>query len=235
MKLTQNNLESFFNFLKEKENLDLPLLYMLKNFERYKENVSSLKGQQELISGLTIDFTTMPEVTFLPENLIIRSGIVLSTATDSGKVLGHSNINFIPDDTKVDGNVIASAHKGIELGKNIKVYGNLSLRDANIKFLPENLYVEKLLDISYTEINELPESLKVDGSLILKETNIRKLPKSMTTIKGDLDIRHTPIQELNPGMIVKGDLRIIGTPMARKYSWYEDLRNMYDVHGDIYA
>lgn len=235
MKLTKNNLESFFNFLKEKENLDLPLLYMLKNYERYKEVLLSLKGRKELAAGDTIDFTTMPEIVFLPKNLIIQGSIVLSTASTDGKVVGHSNINFIPNNTTIIGNVLASGHKGIELGKNIKIYGSLNLSDAKIKYLPENLFVDSLLNISYTDVEELPESLKVNGSLILKETNIKKLPKSMTTIRGDLDVRHTPVQELNPGMVIRGDLWTIGTPMARKYSWYEDLRNMYDVHGDIYA
>ena len=99
------------------------------------------------------------------------------------------------------------------LPENLKVSGNLNLRNTPITSLPAGLQVDGYLSLEGTKITELPAGLQVDGYLYLYGTAITSLPAGLT-VGGGLSLRGTPITSLPAGLQVDGYLDLRDTPIT---------------------
>ena len=89
--------------------------------------------------------------------------------------------------------------------------GHLNLGRTNIKKLPNDLYVDGSLSLYYCkQLTELPDKLYVRDSLNIRETNILDIPNN-----------------LDVGWM----LYIRNTPLAKKYTYDEEIRKIIKLHG----
>jgi hypothetical protein len=114
--------------------------------------------------------------------------------------------------------------------------GALELSGELITKLPKNLEVTEQLDLSFSTITELPEKLTVGDNLYLYNCkDLKSLPDNLY-VGGDLHMQRTGIKEFPIGMIVKGTIWLIGSPLGRQtireIQLQLDERNC-KVHGHI--
>jgi len=99
------------------------------------------------------------------------------------------------------------------LPENLRVGGDIDLRDIAITSLPGGLTVGQNLYLSGTAITELPEGLTVGGFLDLSGTAITSLPEGLT-VGQNLYLSGTAITELPEGLTVGGGLYLSGTAIT---------------------
>ena len=126
--------------------------------------------------------------------------------------LGGTQIQSLPDNLTVGGNLDLEGTPIQSLPDNLTVGGYLDLRGTPIQSLPDNLTVGGYLDLRGTPIQSLPDNLIVGGYLDLRGTQIQSLPDNLT-VGGYLDLRGTQIQSLPDNLTVGGCLYLNGTPI----------------------
>ncbi len=93
--------------------------------------------------------------------------------------------------------------------------GKLELHGELITKLPKILEVTDYLDLSYSTITELPEKLIVGDNLYLYDCkDLKYLPDNLY-VGGDLHLQRSGIKEFPQGMIVKGTIWLMNSPLGR--------------------
>jgi len=135
-------IEKILNFLKEKENKELP--------KSWFDSIEKLKLIEKLKNH--------------PDGTQYRYEGWLS--------LSGTNIKKLPNDLYVDGRLsLANCGQFKKLPDNLYVGRSLNLYDCEqLAKLPDNLYVGRNLNISYTNITELPNKLYVGDDLYIYST-----------------------------------------------------------------
>ena len=179
--MEKETLKKIFDFIKTKDNRNIPFMWKLKNNEPITEDDLIVNGDLDLRPS-SIDYM---DIESLPEGLKV-----------SGRLdLMGSDMQFLPKGLEVGGFLDLSYSLINSLPEGLKVGGSLSLFDcANITSLPEGLKVGRNLDLTYTNITSLPRGLKVEGYIDLKgskltkytEDQLRKMVKP-GYIKGDIN------------------------------------------------
>jgi hypothetical protein len=114
-------------------------------------------------------------------------------------------INHLPDELKVGGNLILSDSPVTHLPNGLTVGGSLYLSNTPIKQLPNGLTVGESLDLRNSKITHLPDDLAVGGDLYLSLTPITHLPDGLK-VGGGLDLRYSNITHLPDDLAVGGSL-----------------------------
>ena len=155
-------------------------------------------------------------IRFLPKNL---------TRVGGDFYLLFSQIEKLPDNFTVNGDLWLDNCKNLQsLPNGLKVKGFLDLRGTNITSLPSDLKVEDNLILMYSQIEKLPDNLIVNGTLDLESCkNLKSLPNGLKVT--NLDLRRTNITFLPSDLEVEGDLILLGTPIANRYT-EEQIREM---------
>ena len=104
--MEKEQLKRIFEFLKEKENHNLPFLWKLVNNEPLTEEELNIKGNLDL---------RLSRITSLPKGLKV----------DGDLILNFSNITSLPEGLEVGGNLFLTISKITSLPKGLKVGGNL--------------------------------------------------------------------------------------------------------------
>jgi hypothetical protein len=152
-------LKKIFDFIKTKDNRNIPFMWKLKNNEPITEDDLIVNGDLDLRPS-SIDYM---DIESLPEGLKV-----------SGRLdLMGSDMLFLPKGLEVGGFLDLSYSLINSLPEGLKVGGSLSLFDcANITSLPEGLKVGRNLDLGATNITSLPRGLKVEGYIELNGTKL---------------------------------------------------------------
>jgi hypothetical protein len=152
-------LKKIFDFIKTKDNRNIPFMWKLKNNEPITEDDLIVNGDLDLRPS-SIDYM---DIESLPEGLKV-----------SGRLdLMGSDMQFLPKGLEVGGFLDLSYSLINSLPEGLKVGGSLSLFDcANITSLPEGLKVGRNLDLGATNITSLPRGLKVEGYIELNGTKL---------------------------------------------------------------
>ena len=154
-------LKKIFDFIKTKDNRNIPFTWKLLNNEPFTEDDLIVNGDLDLRPSHIDDMV----IESLPEGL---------------KVSGHLNLmgsdmQFLPKNLEVGGYLDLSYSLINSLPEGLKVGGSLSLFDcANITSLPEGLKVGGNLDLGFTKIISLPRGLKVEGFIDLNGTKLTR-------------------------------------------------------------
>jgi len=159
--MEKETLKKIFDFIKTKDNRNIPFMWKLKNNEPITEDDLIVNGDLDLRPS-SIDYMNIES---LPEGLKV-----------SGRLnLMGSDIESLPEGLEV-GDELDLAYTYItSLPEGLKVGGSLSLFDcANITSLPEGLKVGGNLDLGATNITSLPRGLKVEGYIDLKGSKLTK-------------------------------------------------------------
>jgi len=114
--------------------------------------------------------------------------------------------------------------------------GELELYGELITKLPKILEITDYLDLSYSTITELPEKLIVGDNLYLYDCkDLKYLPDNLY-VGGDLHLQRSGIKEFPQGMIVKGTIWLMNSPLGR-YNVKEIKAKLEErnckVHGSI--
>lgn len=114
----------------------------------------------------------------------------------------------IPDNCTIFGNLSINDRKLEYLPNNLKVIGNLSLRNCwNLKLIPTDLNCIGDLDLSYCfNLKSLPDNLTVYGDLDLSFSNIKKI--NNINIYGDLNLSFSKIKELSQNIMIGKNLNL---------------------------
>ena len=152
-------IKKIFDFIKTKDNRNIPFMWKLKNNEPITEDDLIVNGDLDLRPS-HIDYI---DIESLPEGLKV-----------SGRLdLMGSDMQFLPKGLEVGGFLDLSYSLINSLPEGLKVGGSLSLFDcANITSLPEGLKVGRNLDLGFTKIISLPRGLKVEGFIDLNGTKL---------------------------------------------------------------
>jgi hypothetical protein len=119
------------------------------------------------------------------------------------------------------------------LGNLISVGGNLNLWDTSIESLGNLTSVGGNLILRDTQIKSLGNLTSVGGSLDLSRTPIKSLG-NLTSVGGDLDLINTSIESIGNLTHVGNSLYLRRSPLSKKYTGGEQIRQMVDVGGNIY-
>jgi hypothetical protein len=159
--MEKETIKKIFDFIKTKDNRNIPLMWKLKNNEPITEDDLIVNGDLDLRPS-SIDYM---DIESLPEGLKV-----------SGRLdLMGSDMQFLPKGLEVGGFLDLSYSLINSLPEGLKVGGSLSLFDcANITSLPEGLKVGRNLDLGATNITSLPRGLKVEGYIDLKGSKLTK-------------------------------------------------------------
>jgi hypothetical protein len=157
--MEKETLKKIFDFIKTKDNRNIPFMWKLKNNEPITEDDLIVNGDLDLRPS-HIDYI---DIESLPEGLKV-----------SGRLdLMGSDMQFLPKGLEVGGFLDLSYSLINSLPEGLKVGGSLSLFDcANITSLPEGLKVGRNLDLGATNITSLPRGLKVEGYIELNGTKL---------------------------------------------------------------
>jgi len=149
--MNKKTIEKIFNFLKEKEDKQLPTSWKV------------FLAKENIIEYIIAKFGNHPDGT-----QYIHNGY---------SNLGNRNIKKMPKDFYTDGDLDLSDSKQLtELPDKLYIGGFLDLGQCNqITKLPDNLYVNDWLDLDNCEqITELPKNLYVGGNLYIRNTPLVK-------------------------------------------------------------
>ena len=129
-------LKKIFDFIKTKDNRNIPFMWKLKNNEPITEDDLIVNGDLNLNHS---------KITSLPEGLEVGGFLDLS----------YSLINSLPEGLKVGGSLslfdcanITSLPEGLKVGR------NLDLGFTKIISLPRGLKVEGFIDLNGTKLTE---------------------------------------------------------------------------------
>jgi hypothetical protein len=159
--MEKETLKNILNFIKTKDNRNIPFMWKLKNNEPITEDDLIVNGDLDLRPS-SIDYM---DIESLPEGLKV-----------SGRLnLMGSDMQFLPKGLEVGGYLDLSYSFIKSLPEGLKVGGSLSLFDcAIITSLPEGLKVGGNLDLGATNITSLPRGLKVEGYIELNGTKVTR-------------------------------------------------------------
>jgi hypothetical protein len=159
--MKKETLKKIFDFIKTKDNRNIPFMWKLKNNEPITEDDLIVNGDLDLRPSSIDDMV----IESLPEGLKV-----------SGRLnLMGSDMQFLPKGLEVGGYLDLSYSLINSLPEGLKVGGSLSLFDcAYITSLPEGLKVGRNLDLGATNITSLPRGLKVEGYIDLKGSKLTK-------------------------------------------------------------
>ena len=163
--MERNTIEKIFNFLKEKEDKQLP--------KKWVKLIEKLKLIKELENH--------------PDDIQYRH--------EGELFLSKTNIKKLPNDLYVDGDLdLSNCQYLTKLPDKLYVGGWLDLKGCErLKKLPNLLDVTYGLNLSgCKQITELPDNLYAKGSLGLDGTNIEKLPNNLY-VGINLYINNTPL------------------------------------------
>lgn len=121
-----------------------------------------------------------PNLTSLPENLVVRGNLSLKNSPIKtlpkglrveGKInLSGSSITTLPDDIKIEGSIDLTHSKIETLPDNLTIDGNLFLAGTKLKRLPKGLNIKGYLYMEHgtliVKVEDLPGDLKVDGKIL---------------------------------------------------------------------
>jgi len=159
--MEKETLKKIFDFIKTKDNRNIPIAWKLKNNEPITEDDLIVNGDLDLRPS-SIDYM---DIESLPEGLKVSGRLNLMS----------SDMQFLPKGLEVGGYLDLSYSLINSLPEGLKVGGSLSLFDcANITSLPEGLKVGGNLDLGATNITSLPRGLKVEGYIDLKGSKLTK-------------------------------------------------------------
>lgn len=116
--------------------------------------------------------------------------------------LYYSDVEEIPDNLYVSGNVVLTGSKITKLPENLEIKGDLYMEHCNIEEIPSSISVEGGIYTYNSSLKRLPEGLKVGGSLNLAHTQITELPEDLKRINGSLTIVDTAITKLPEGLVI---------------------------------
>jgi hypothetical protein len=155
-------LKKIFDFIKTKDNRNIPFMWKLKNNEPITEDDLIVNGDLDLRPSHIDDMV----IESLPEGLKVSGHLNL---------MGCSDMQFLPKGLEVGGFLNLSYSLINSLPEGLKVGGSLSLFDcAYITSLPEGLKVGRNLDLSYTNITSLPRGLKVEGYIDMTGSKVTR-------------------------------------------------------------
>jgi len=154
-------LKKIFDFIKTKDNRNIPFMWKLKNNEPITEDDLIVNGDLDLRPS-SIDYMVIES---LPEGLKVSGNLNLM----------GSDMQFLPKGLEVGGHLDLSYSLINSLPEGLKVGESLFLFDcANITSLPEGLEVGRKLDLSYTNITSLPRGLKVEGYIDMTGSKVTR-------------------------------------------------------------
>jgi hypothetical protein len=157
--MEKETLKKIFDFIKTKDNRNIPFMWKLKNNEPITEDDLIVNGDLDLRPS-SIDYM---DIESLPEGLKVSGNLGLM----------GSDMQFLPKGLEVGGYLDLSYSLIGSLPEGLKVGGSLSLFDcAYITSLPEGLKVGRNLDLGATNITSLPRGLKVEGYIELNGTKL---------------------------------------------------------------
>jgi hypothetical protein len=97
------------------------------------------------------------------------------------------------------------------------------MKQNNLKLKLMDKVIEGDLTLLDDEVDDLGNIEIINGSLTIRGEKITSLNR-LRYVNGSLDIRNTNIEDLGHLYFVKSDIFIIGTPVAKKYT-YEEIMN----------
>lgn len=124
--------------------------------------------------------------------------IQIKTLPNNLKTIGgtleiyDSPIESLPDNFKVQDNLILLRIPNLSLPNNLEVGGNLNLYDSNIKLLPKGLKIKGNLTLARLNLESLPNDLEVEGDVILYGMPLGtkdEIKKMSPGIKGNVIIK----------------------------------------------
>ena len=122
--MEKETLKRIFEFLKEKEGLNAPFIWKLKNNEPFTEESVTINSDLDL---------SRIEITLWPKRLKVVGNLILA----------NSKMKSLPDNLEVTGYLDLSRSEITSLPSTLKVGGDLRLRNCkSIKILPKGLEVE---------------------------------------------------------------------------------------------
>lgn len=120
--------------------------------------------------------------------------------------LYYSDVEELPDNLYVSGNVVLTGSKITKLPENLEIKGDLYMEHCNIEEIPSSISVGGAIHASDSTLKKLPERLKVGGSLFLSKTHVEMIPDSIKSINGSLVIESTAINALPKDLVVAESL-----------------------------
>ena len=159
--MEKETLKKIFDFIKTKDNRNIPFMWKLKNNEPITEDDLIVNGDLDLRPS-RIDYM---DIESLPEGLKVSGNLGLM----------GSDMQFLPKGLEVGGFLNLSYSLINSLPEGLKVGESLSLFDcAYITSLPEGLKVGRNLDLSYTNITSLPKGFKVEGYIDMTGSKVTR-------------------------------------------------------------
>ena len=132
--MEKETLKKIFDFIKTKDNRNIPFMWKLKNNEPITEDDLIVNGDLNLGHS---------KITSLPEGLEVGGFLDLS----------YSLINSLPEGLKVGGSLSLFDCSNItSLPEGLKVGRNLDLGATNITSLPRGLKVEGYIELNGTKL-----------------------------------------------------------------------------------
>lgn len=196
---TQRLEENNYKYFSIRDEFNKPHL----TFVIYKNEVNSLYGKQNKIETKYIDLL-IPW--FKEYNYFFRSLSYMLILNDNDQKL--YNINNIPENCKIDGDLDLHGYLIEKLPNNLTVNGSLNLKKCRkLNKIPDNLIVNGNLNLTETNITELPNNIIIKNNLKLTNSSIIKLPENLT-IDG-LNINNCPyLKKIPENLNVKFSLNI---------------------------
>jgi hypothetical protein len=165
--MEKETLKNILDFIKTKDNRNIPFMWKLKNNEPITEDDLIVNGDLDLRPSNIdyIDYIDYMGIESLPEGLKVSGNLNLM----------GSDMQFLPKGLEVGGHLDLSYSLINSLPEGLKVGESLFLFDcANITSLPEGLKVGRNLDLSYTNITSLPRGLKVEGYIDMTGSKVTR-------------------------------------------------------------
>ena len=92
----------------------------------------------------------------------------------------------LPNNLKVNGDLILQESRVIRLNKNLVVKGYLNLnRTPRLQELPDGLIVHEDLSLFGSSVNKFGKDIKIKGNIYIDHKNLSLIPKDLT-LMGDI-------------------------------------------------
>ena len=203
--MERNTIEKIFNFLKEKEDKQLPKKWvkLIEKLKLIKELENHPDGIQYKHNGDLLLVNT--NITKLPNDLHVTGNFGLENC---------KQLKVLPSKLYVGGNLLIAETNIAKLSNNLYVGGNLQLAKLGITKLPNDLHVRGSFKLyGCEELTELPDNLYVKDFFVLAGCN--------------------QIIELPNNLYVGGALHMTNTPLAKKYTNEEIYEIVASTGGQI--
>lgn len=127
------------------------------------------------------------------------------------------DVNFLPDNMYVNGDLYLYSPKVEELPLNLTVTRSLFVSGTKISTVPSDIQIGNDLNLESNQLEFLPDNFSVNGDLDIRDNPISILPSNLF-ISGNLDISNTNIEELPDDIYVNEGIYFEGTPLSRKFT-----------------